>query len=33
MLNIAIAYGGREEIGDAFREHLSHAKRTGKTLE
>ncbi|HEX7480747.1 MAG TPA: polyprenyl diphosphate synthase [Polyangiales bacterium] len=33
VLNIAVAYGGREEIGDAFREHLNHAKRTGKTLE
>jgi short-chain Z-isoprenyl diphosphate synthase len=33
VLNIAIAYGGREEIGDAFRDYLSHARKTGKTLD
>ena len=32
VLNIAIAYGGREEIADAFLEYLGHAQRTGKTL-
>ncbi|HKU43604.1 MAG TPA: polyprenyl diphosphate synthase [Polyangiales bacterium] len=33
VLNIALAYGGREEIADAFLEYLSHAKSTGKSLE
>jgi len=33
VLNIAVAYGGREEIADAFLEYLRHAQRTGKTLE
>lgn len=32
-LNIALAYGGREEVSDAFREYLTHALDTGKTLE
>jgi short-chain Z-isoprenyl diphosphate synthase len=32
VLNIAIAYGGREEIADAFLEYLGHAQRTGKSL-
>ena len=33
ILNIALAYGGREEITDAFREYLSNELRTGKDLE
>jgi short-chain Z-isoprenyl diphosphate synthase len=33
VLNIAIAYGGREEIADAFREYLAHAQRNGRSLE
>ena len=32
-LNIALAYGGREEVSDAFREYLAHEIRTGKTIE
>jgi short-chain Z-isoprenyl diphosphate synthase len=32
VLNIALAYGGREEIADAFLEYLGHAQRTGKSL-
>lgn len=31
-LNIALAYGGREELSDAFREYLAHALQTGKNL-
>lgn len=33
VLNIALAYGGREEIADAFRDYLTHAKKTGKSLD
>jgi short-chain Z-isoprenyl diphosphate synthase len=33
VLNIALAYGGREEIADAFLEYLSHAQRNGRTLD
>jgi short-chain Z-isoprenyl diphosphate synthase len=33
VLNIALAYGGREEIADAFLEYLSHAQRTGRSLD
>lgn len=33
VLNIALAYGGREEISDAFRDYLSHQLATGKDLE
>ncbi len=33
VLNIAIAYGGREEITDAFRDYLTHAQATGKALD
>jgi short-chain Z-isoprenyl diphosphate synthase len=33
VLNIALAYGGREEIADAFREYLNHAQRNGRSLE
>jgi len=33
VLNIALAYGGREEIADAFREYLGQAQRTGRSLE
>ena len=33
VLNIALAYGGREEIADAFLEYLNHARSTGKSLE
>ena len=33
VLNIALAYGGREEISDAFRDYLSHQLSTGKDLE
>jgi short-chain Z-isoprenyl diphosphate synthase len=32
VLNIALAYGGREEIGDAFRDYLAHQLHTGKDL-
>ena len=32
ILTIAIAYGGREEIIDAFRAFLSHQMQTGKEL-
>jgi short-chain Z-isoprenyl diphosphate synthase len=32
VLNIALAYGGREEIADGFREYLAHAQRTGRSL-
>ena len=32
-LNIALAYGGREEVSDAFREYLSQQLKTGKSLE
>lgn len=31
-LNIALAYGGREELSDAFREYLAHELSTGKDL-
>jgi short-chain Z-isoprenyl diphosphate synthase len=33
VLNIALAYGGREELADAFRDYLSHLLRTGKDLQ
>jgi short-chain Z-isoprenyl diphosphate synthase len=33
VLNIALAYGGREEIADAFREYLNHAQRNGRSLD
>ncbi|MET0388638.1 MAG: polyprenyl diphosphate synthase [Polyangiales bacterium] len=33
VLNIALAYGGREEIADAFREYLAHAQRNGRSLD
>jgi short-chain Z-isoprenyl diphosphate synthase len=33
VLNIALAYGGREEISDAIRDYLGHQLRTGKDLE
>jgi short-chain Z-isoprenyl diphosphate synthase len=33
ILNIALAYGGREEIADAFREYLNHAQRNGRSLD
>jgi len=33
VLNIALAYGGREEISDAFRDYLGHQLATGKDLE
>lgn len=33
QLNIAIAYGGREEITDAFRSYLADAEQKGQTLE
>jgi short-chain Z-isoprenyl diphosphate synthase len=33
ILNIALAYGGREEIADAFRDYLAHAQRTGRSLD
>ncbi|HMI94134.1 MAG TPA: polyprenyl diphosphate synthase [Polyangiales bacterium] len=33
VLNIALAYGGREELTDAFRDYLSHELRTGKDLQ
>jgi short-chain Z-isoprenyl diphosphate synthase len=32
VLNIALAYGGREELTDAFREYLSHQMRRGADL-
>jgi short-chain Z-isoprenyl diphosphate synthase len=32
VLNIALAYGGREEIADAFRDYLSHEQKNGRTL-
>jgi len=32
VLNIALAYGGREELTDAFREYLSHQIRRGADL-
>jgi short-chain Z-isoprenyl diphosphate synthase len=32
VLNIALAYGGREEISDAFRDYLGHQLATGKDL-
>jgi short-chain Z-isoprenyl diphosphate synthase len=32
VLNIALAYGGREEISDAFRDYLGHHLATGKDL-
>ncbi len=32
ILNIALAYGGREEISDAFRDYLGHQLATGKDL-
>ncbi|MDD9942605.1 MAG: polyprenyl diphosphate synthase [Myxococcales bacterium] len=33
ILNIALAYGGREEIADAFRDYLTHMAETGRNLE
>jgi short-chain Z-isoprenyl diphosphate synthase len=33
VLNIALAYGGREEIADAFLDYLGHAQKTGKSLD
>jgi short-chain Z-isoprenyl diphosphate synthase len=33
VLNIALAYGGREEIADAFLEYLNHSRTNGKSLE
>jgi short-chain Z-isoprenyl diphosphate synthase len=33
VLNIALAYGGREEIADAFLEYLAHSQRHGKSLQ
>jgi len=33
VINIALAYGGREEITDAFQEYLNHEKATGKSLD
>jgi short-chain Z-isoprenyl diphosphate synthase len=32
VLNIALAYGGREELTDAVREYLQHESATGKDL-
>lgn len=32
ILNIALAYGGREELSNAFREYLVHEQKTGKDL-
>jgi short-chain Z-isoprenyl diphosphate synthase len=32
VLNIALAYGGREEISDAFRDYLGDQLKTGKDL-
>jgi short-chain Z-isoprenyl diphosphate synthase len=33
VLNIALAYGGREELTDAFREYLGQQLETGKDLQ
>jgi short-chain Z-isoprenyl diphosphate synthase len=33
VLNIALAYGGRQEITDAFRDYLAHQLATGKDLQ
>ena len=33
ILNIALAYGGREEITTAMEEHLKHMLQRGKTLQ
>lgn len=33
VINIALAYGGREEITGAFQEYLAHQGRNGKTLQ
>jgi short-chain Z-isoprenyl diphosphate synthase len=33
VLNIALAYGGRQEITDAFRDYLAHQLDTGKNLQ
>ncbi len=33
LLNVAVAYGGREEIIDAFKEYLRKSKAEGKTLD
>jgi len=33
VLNIALAYGGREELADAFREYMVHQLSTGKDLQ
>lgn len=33
VLNIALAYGGREEIADAFKDYLAHEQRNGRTLD
>ena len=32
VLNIALAYGGREELSDAIRDYLAHQLQTGKDL-
>jgi short-chain Z-isoprenyl diphosphate synthase len=32
VLNIALAYGGREELADAFRDYLAQQLETGKDL-
>lgn len=32
VLNIALAYGGREEISDALRDYLGHMAETGRSL-
>ncbi|MEM7585993.1 MAG: polyprenyl diphosphate synthase [Acidobacteriota bacterium] len=33
QLNIAMAYGGREEIADAFRRHISHRLESGTSID
>src|SRR6202008_1516569 len=33
VLNIALAYGGREELTDAFRDYLSQQLKTGRDLQ
>jgi short-chain Z-isoprenyl diphosphate synthase len=33
VLNIALAYGGREELSDAFRDYLVHERASGKSLD
>ncbi|MGD8863304.1 MAG: polyprenyl diphosphate synthase [Myxococcales bacterium] len=32
VLNIALAYGGREELSDAFRDYLTHQRDAGRDL-